>query len=272
MQTLDGRQLAQKLTTELIQRVKRLPFAPRLAIVQVGHDPTSERYVRAKITKAQEIGIKTLHVQVNSEISEKKLLDLVRKNSLSAEGLIVQLPLPSKVNSRRVLDAVPPWKDVDGLSSLNKKVIPATPRAILALLDYYGIKIANRTVVVVGQSLLVGSPVSDLCEKKGARVIRLDKNTGIAQAKLADILIVATGVASLIKAEHIKKGAVIIDVGINEVGVLPSFKKVVGDVDKKSVKHKAGALSPVPYGVGPVTILMLLTNLVELVEQAQEVR
>ncbi|XP_023226531.1 uncharacterized protein LOC111627194 [Centruroides sculpturatus] len=257
------------MTHELTQRVKRLPFAPRLTIIQVGQDPASNRYVRSKIAKANEIGIAATHVQTNASISQSQLLALVKKHALTSDGLIVQLPLPPGIDAKRVLDAVPTDQDVDGLSSFNRRVIPATPRAILALLDFYGVQLAGRCVVVVGQSRLVGRPVADLCEKKGAQVIRLDKTTGLGQAKLADILIVAAGVPGLIKAEHVKKGVVIIDVGINEIGTLDSLRKIAGDVDKKSVQSKAAAVSPVPYGVGPVTILALLTNLVELVKQAR---
>lgn len=268
MEILDGKKVAASLVEELKTRVKHLKKRPLLTIVQVGNLPASNKYVANKIAKAHEIGIKTKLVKLNETIDEQKLKSKVIKKSKRSTGLIVQLPLPYNIDKQDILNAIPYEKDVDGLSGGNPIITPATPKGIITLLKAYNISLKDKHVAVVGQSHLVGMPVSLLCEHEGAKkVSRYTKETGIKGTEKADILIVAAGEANLIKKENIKPGVVIIDVGINTIADKVAMTKIVGDVDKRSVGTLPSAISPVPGGVGPMTVISLMQNVVEAAER-----
>lgn len=180
----------------------------------------------------------------------------------------MQLPLPDQIDKQAILDVIPYEKDVDGLATGNNIITPATPKGIINLLKSYEVKIEGKHVAVVGQSKLVGKPVATLCEHEGAsQVDRYTKQTGIKGTEKADILIVAAGEANLIKKQNIKKGVVIIDVGINTIADKLAMTKIVGDVDRVSVGEIPSAISPVPGGVGPMTVISLMQNIIEAAER-----
>lgn len=268
MKILDGKALAAKKADELKIRVNNLGFTPIMRIIQVGDHPASNKYIKTKINKAFDLGIEGELLKIDDvTIPEKDLIEIVKAECEDVDGLIIQLPLPEHINKNKVLSAIPHDKDIDGLSRNNKIVIPATPRGIISLLEENGIEIKGKQVAVVGQSNLVGKPVSKLLEAKGGIVSTYTKETGIKGTENADILVVAAGEANLIKKENIKPGVVIIDVGINEIADENAMKKIVGDVDRESVGDLPSAISPVPGGVGPMTVISLFENLIDLLEE-----
>ncbi|VEU70143.1 bifunctional 5,10-methylenetetrahydrofolate dehydrogenase/5,10-methenyltetrahydrofolate cyclohydrolase [Mycoplasmopsis glycophila] len=274
MQILSGKELAreelQKLKQDLIDL--QLPRKPRLAIVQVGDNPASNKYVEQKRKKCEEVGIEVLIHKFNENISQDRLLKKMDVINEYADGIIIQLPLPTHIPKQVILDAVPYDKDVDGLSTKNefklyndtgqKHFVPATARAVLELMEHYKIDVQDKKVCVVGRSHLVGKPLAHIIKRMGANVATYDENTGIKGIENADILIVAIGVARYIKGENIKDGAVVIDVGTNLDGELT--KELYGDVDYETAKEKASAMTPVPGGVGPMTVVCLLKNLIDI--------
>lgn len=265
---LDGKVIAKQMTKELKRIIKTLSFTPKLSIIQVGDNPASNKYISYKLKKAQELKIITNLIKVKNTIAETSLIDLIKKSAQQCDGLIIQLPLPQHLNKQKVLNAVPFEKDIDGLAVGNNLIIPATPQAIIKLLFGYHFSFKHQVVAVIGQSSLVGKPTADLCEKLGAKqVLRIDKKTGLKTAIVADIVIVAIGKPKLIKAKHLKKNSIVIDVGINEIADENSMRKIVGDVDADDVKDVVKALSPVPGGVGPMTVVSLLKNLVDVCER-----
>lgn len=264
---LNGKVIAQKISHSLKNRVKNLDFFPKMTIIQVGDHPASNKYISYKLKQAQNLNIVANLIKVSQDIKETLLINLIQNAAKECDGLIIQLPLPTNFNQQKILNSVPFEKDIDGLRQGNKLMIPATPQAIINLLDAYHFPIKNQIVAVIGQSNLVGKPTSVLCEHLGAKqVLRFDQNTSLSQVKLADIVIVAIGKPKFIKAEHLKQGAVVVDVGINEIADANAMKKIVGDVDQENVKNYVKALSPVPGGVGPMTIVALLNNLVSKCE------
>lgn len=267
MKILDGKKLASEITQDLKSRAALLNKKPLLIIINVGDNPASQKYVSSKIKKATEIGIKAKEVKVSAKVSQEKLEKLVAKKSKKATGIIVQLPLPEHISKQKVLDLIPFEKDVDGLATNNNLVTPATPKGIMTLMKRYDVELKGKKVAVVGQSNLVGKPVADLCELEGAKVSRYTKETTIVGTEKADVLIVAAGQANLIKKENIKKGVVIIDVGINSIADESAMKKIVGDVDRDSVGELPNAISPVPGGVGPMTVISLMQNVIEAAER-----
>ncbi len=268
VEILDGKKVAASLAKELQQRVHMLKQKPLLIIIQVGDNPASNKYVANKLKKAAEIGIKSELVKIGENVGESALKKLVWKKAKRSTGVIVQLPIPEHINKQAVLDVIPFEKDVDGLASGNSLITPATPRGIINLLKAYNIEIKNKRVAVVGQSTLVGKPVARLCELEGASFVdRFTKESGIQGTEKADILIVAAGESNLIKKQNIKAGVVIIDVGINTIADKKAMSKIVGDVDRQSVGELPSAISPVPGGVGPMTVISLMQNIVEAAEK-----
>lgn len=259
--TLDGRVVRAARKQDLMEKVKqstlRLGREPKLVIIQVGNRPDSTLFIKAKKKFATEIGVKELHVELPEEVSEKDLISKIKEHNSdpSVDGIIVQLPLPEKINKKPVIDAISPEKDVDGLSS---KAIhtPATARGIGELLDYYHIDLSGKKVTVIGRSDLVGKPVAGLCRGRGAIVTVCHSETIDVpkETKDAEVIITATGVINLVNERHVSSGQVIIDVGIP------------GDVDKVAVGQvigESGAMSPVPGGVGQMTVLALFENLID---------
>jgi methylenetetrahydrofolate dehydrogenase (NADP+) / methenyltetrahydrofolate cyclohydrolase len=275
MQILDGKKLSEKLLSGLEKQVSLRKKKPVLAMVFVGNDPASKVYVRNKKFACEKVGIISKEIILSENISENKLVLEIEKlnRDQNITGIIVQLPLPKKIDKYRVLEAINPKKDADCLNHRNfgrflqvgeKKsvVIPATAIGIIKLLEEYKIPFSGRYAVVVGYSDIVGKPLTEMLLERGATVtVCHDKTKDIGKyTSQADVLAVATGVRGLIKGSMVKKGAVIVDAGIHR----DKNKKIYGDVDFTSVSRKASYITPVPGGVGPMTVAMLLWNTVRL--------
>lgn len=268
---LDGKKVSSNLKDELKIKVEELKskynVTPKLSIVLVGANPASLVYVKNKVKACEYTGITPDLINVSEEISEEDLLNLVDKLNKddSIHGIIVQLPLPKHINEQKVIDAICKEKDVDGFGIENKGRLfcgldclhSATPEGIMTLLDAYNIPIQGKHAVVVGRSNIVGKPIAMLLLSKNATVtIAHSKTTDLGSiTKLADILVVAIGKAKFITEDMVKEGAVVIDVGINRVE-----GKLYGDVDFENVAPKTSYITPVPGGVGPLTIASLLKN------------
>ena len=274
---IDGRIVRDSIILDLKERFSTLLHVPTLAIIQVGDRPDSTAFIRAKKSFAQKIGVNETHIKVDETISEKELVAIIKRcnKDASIHGIIVQLPLPLHIERDTIIDAIDPHKDADGLTAINTKrwlegredgVMPATARGIRELFHYYKIDLFGKPVTVVGRSMLVGKPIAAMCLNENATVtVCHSKTPNLAEETTkADILIVAAGKPNLIQAQHVKKGAVVIDVGITRV----TADSLTGDVDFDSVKEVAGAMSPVPGGVGPMTVCALFENLFDLCKAA----
>lgn len=271
---INGKNIAEKLKEELAGSVKELKkkgMTPGLAVIIVGEDPASQIYVRNKQRAAEAVGIYSEVHTLAKDTTEEDLTGLVQRlnDDGKIHGILVQLPLPKHINEHSVIERIDPRKDVDcfhqenvgKLMIGNEGFLPCTPSAVVELLDRSGVKISGRNVTIVGRSNIVGKPLSIMMLGKDATVtVAHSKTRDLKDACLsADILISAAGRPGLIKKDMIKSNAVVIDVGINR---LPDGK-IVGDVDFAEVSQVAGAITPVPGGVGPMTIAMLLRNTVE---------
>ena len=268
---IDGKRIAAELREEVRQRVQQLREkagkAPGLAVILVGDDPASATYVRSKTKACQEAGILSRRLTPPGDVSQSDLLCIVRElnRDPAIHGILVQLPLPKHLDERAVLESVDPAKDVDGITfaSIGRLVenqplfVPCTPAGILELLDREEIAIQGRRAVVVGRSELVGKPVSFLLLHRHATVTICHSHTAdlASETRRADILVAAVGKPRMITGDMIKPGAVVIDVGINRIG-----DTLVGDVEFESAVQVASAITPVPGGVGPTTVAMLLKN------------
>lgn len=258
---LDGRVVASKIATKLKRQIAGASKPPTLAIIQVGDLPASNVYIKRKIKFAEGIGAKVKHLKFAKNISAALLLGEVMKLNVDSNihGIIVQLPLPAKLDAQAIIETIDPRKDVDGLR-LGSDYTPATARGVMALLDYYEIPLAGQKAVVVGRSALVGKPIALALLAANATVTichRQTKNLA-AETSQADVLIVAAGAPKLIREKHVQKGQVIIDVGLTATP-----KGLLGDVDRERVENLARAISPVPGGVGPMTVASLFLNLWE---------
>ncbi len=266
---LDGKMLSQSIAAKLRQAIKKRGKIPTLAIIQVGDVRASTAFINRKKAFGEQIGARVLHRQFPARATERQVLDVIKNynEDRTVHGIIVQLPLPSHLDKTRIIEAIDPQKDVDGLTSANMKlllegkpgIVPATTRGILTLLDHYHLPLAGKRVVIIGRSTLVGKPTAIAFLNHHATVTLCHRQTrNLAQiTKTADILIVAAGHAKLITPRHVSPKQIIIDVGIN-----PQTKGVIGDVDPR-VRTLVRAISPVPSGVGPMTIASLFQNLVE---------
>jgi methylenetetrahydrofolate dehydrogenase (NADP+) / methenyltetrahydrofolate cyclohydrolase len=270
-QILDGKSLAAATRAALKHKVEALVqrgVRPGLTVIIAGDDPASKVYGRNKTLAAAEIGVRSEVLEYKNDVSESELLDRVARLNANREvhGILVQLPLPRHIDSARVLETIAPAKDVDGFHEANlgalmagrPGVVPCTPLGCMRLIEHAGMQIAGRHAVVIGRSNIVGKPVAMLLLQKDATVTICHSKTPSIEAitKQADILVAAVGRAKLVTARMVKPGACVIDVGINR---LPDGK-LAGDVDYDSVKEVAGWITPVPGGVGPMTIAMLLEN------------
>lgn len=271
MQILDGSKLAKHIRNELKKEIEPLNAKPKLCVLLVGEDPASEIYVNYKRKACAEVGIDSEVHQASSDSTEEELFAIINEWNLdpSVNGILVQLPLPSHLDEFSVLDRIHPSKDVDCLTPYNQGlmalgtelVAPCTPSGILDLLAYNQINPAGKDVVVIGRSKIVGKPMALMLLNENASVSVCHSKTKDLKAytQKADIIIVATGQPHLIGAEHVKEGAVVIDVGIHR-----GEDGLMGDVDFDEVKDIASHLSPVPGGVGPMTIASLLKNTLAL--------
>jgi len=274
---IDGKAVAEKITEELKQKISRMTKKPHLAVIQVGNNPASSIYVNLKRKKAEEVGIKSTVINLDDKISEQELINEINKlnNNSEVHAILVQLPLPAHISSDNIIKTILPEKDVDGFTAQNSgdllngitpNVYPCTPKGVLRLLKEYNINISGKHAVIVGRSNIVGKPVAIMLLNKNATVtICHSKTKNLKEITAqADILISAVG-KKIIYKDMVKQGAVVIDVGI--------FKddngKTTGDVDFENVKDIASYITPVPKGVGPMTIASLMENTLELFEKQQ---
>ena len=270
-QLIDGKVVAKAVKEEVRNRVEALKargIRPGLATVLVGDDPASHVYVRNKQRTCEDLGMYTVGHELPATTSQEDLLALVQRlnHDPAIHGILVQLPLPKPLRSEPILNALSPDKDIDGLHPFNMgklmmgepRFVPCTPAGVIAMLDYYKLPIEGKMAVVVGRSNLVGKPVALLLMHRHATVTICHSKTVDLPAvcRRADILVAAMGKARFVRAEMVKDGAVVIDVGINR----EADGKLVGDVDFEAVAAKASWITPVPGGVGPMTIAMLMRN------------
>jgi len=286
---IDGKQIAQDIRAELkeeVARLKKQGIVPGLGVVLVGDDPASKSYVTAKERACEEIGIHSDDNHLPAKTSQKELIGLVQKMNKDPKinGILVQLPLPKGLNEAEVLLTIDPDKDVDGFHPMNvgkmvvgeKAFLPCTPHGVVQLLARSGVKIEGAYVVVVGRSNIVGKPVANMLlqKKENANATVTICHTRTKDigyfTRQADIIIAAAGRPNTITADMVKEGAAVIDVGVNRIDdpTRKSGFRLVGDVDFEAVKEKAGLITPVPGGVGPMTITMLLYNTVESAKRA----
>ncbi|OHA18777.1 MAG: hypothetical protein A2664_04695 [Candidatus Taylorbacteria bacterium RIFCSPHIGHO2_01_FULL_46_22b] len=278
---LDGKKVRDQRVPELRREIRELGFAPVLGIVQIGRLERSEAYVIQKIRFGELIGARIEQVRLSADVSTEDVLFEIRRLNAdpAVNGVIIQLPLPQGIDRRVVIEAIDPTKDVDGLTARNLKsllendhqgFLPATTKGVLSLLRHYEVPIEGREVVVVGRSLLVGKSTALAFLNENATVTICHRFTRDLPevTKRGDILVVATGSPLLITPEHVHKGQVVVDVGINvsnkeSLAEEISAPKLIGDVDFVRVKDQVLAISPVPGGVGPMTVLSLFENLIE---------
>lgn len=292
-QILDGKALNEKIAEELTAQVAKLDPKPKLAIIQVGDVAESNAYIGRKIKFGEKIGAAVEHIKFPETVSQKELIDelLTMNDEPSIHGIIVQLPIPKHLDKDAVIDSIDPKKDVDGQTAVNLKhlwegkkdgFIPATTKGVITILDHYKIPIDRQNVVVIGRSSLVGKPTALAFLMRDATVTICHKATKNlpAYTKAADIIAVAAGKPNLLGKEHVVRGQTVIDIGINAVengdedsplGVSGevSPRKLVGDVNFSEVEPIVKAITPVPGGVGPMTVASLFQNLLEAYKRQQ---
>ena len=265
---LDGKKVAESVLCNLAQKIKDNDLSPKLSIILVGNNPESEIYTRIKKKRSKEIGIDAEIFKFNANIAEPELIDNVKNLSKSSNGVIVQLPLPNHINTQKILDCVDAEKDVDGLTVTNQglnsrgeeTLSPATPKGVIRILDEYNIPLKGKKVTIINRSNLVGKPLASMLINRRATVtvchsatLNLKEHTS-----QADIIITAVGIPNFIKEDLVKEGSVIIDVGTSK-----QDNRITGDVDYELVSQKAAYITPVPGGVGPMTVAMLLENVIQ---------
>jgi len=287
-QILDGNAAAREVEEEVAAAIRRLDFAPSLVAVRVGNDPASEVYVRSKARKARQLGIRGNELLLPETLTEGELLARVQllNDDPEVDGILVQLPLPEQIHPSAILDAIDPAKDVDGFHPVNvgrlhlgrTTLAPCTPAGVIRLLDRAGVRIEGSHAVIIGRSDIVGKPMAALLLQRNATVTVAHSRTSdlAAITREADILIAAVGKPLLVRREMVKQGCVVVDVGMNRVDnsfasslshdpeKLSALRKngtvLVGDVDFARVREVASLITPVPGGVGPMTIAMLMKN------------
>lgn len=272
---IDGKQVAENLTNNLEKEVSKFNVKPHLVVIQVGDNTASSIYVNLKKKKAEQIGIKSTVINYPDNISEEELIKKLQtlNSDTSVNAILVQLPLPKHINADNIINVISPQKDVDGftaentgnlLNGITPKSYPCTPKGIIKLLDTYNIDVSGKSAVIVGRSNIVGKPVAVMLLNRNATVTICHSRTKNLSdiTKNADILISAVG-KKMIFADMVKKGAVVIDVGIFK----DENNKTTGDVDFENVKEVASYITPVPKGVGPMTIACLMENTIELFKQ-----
>ena len=292
---LSGKEISEAIKAEVRTRIEGLSFKPCLAVVRVGEDPASAVYVASKVRTSEELGMRSEHIHLSPEISQAELLQVVTKLNLDPEidGILVQLPLPKHIDESAVIEAIDPEKDVDGFHPVNvgrlslgqDSLVPCTPAGVIEILKRSEIPIAGRHAVIVGRSNIVGKPMAMLLLRENATVTICHSRTADLPAitRQADILVAAIGRAGFIRGEHIRDGATVIDVGINSVSDISLVNELfdgddlakrlatiekrgatlVGDVSPTDALAKAENFTPVPGGVGLLTVAMLMKNTVE---------
>lgn len=278
---LDGRLISASIREQLTKEVEGLKekgIIPGLAVILVGDDPASHTYVKNKEKTCKQLGMYSQVIQYPATLSETDLIEKIKELNEDDEihGILVQLPLPKHINEKAIIEAISPLKDVDGFHPINigrmmtkqDALLPCTPFGILKMVKQTGIDISGKHVVVIGRSNIVGKPVGQLFLNEDATVTYCHSKTNHLQTytKQADILIAAVGIAKMIKADDVKDGAIVIDVGMNR----DENGKLCGDVDFDEVAPKASYITPVPGGVGPMTIAMLMYNTVKSAKMANK--
>lgn len=270
MNIIDGKAISKKVKEQVKQEVKRLPEKPCLLVILVGNDQASQIYVASKEKACKAVGIEARTIVLDENIPQKELISHIKEanNDKTVNGILVQMPLPKHMNALDVVEAIDPKKDVDGLHAINqgrlmlneKGIIPATPKGIMRLLSEYCVELEGKNAIVIGRSMLVGKPIGMLLLQKNATVIYAHSKTkNLKELCLqSDIIVSAVGKPKMITEDMVKEGAIVIDVGINRV-----LGTIVGDVDYLQVAPKTSRITPVPGGVGPMTIACLLENVVE---------
>ena len=288
MKTIDGKLLAARLREEIKSGVETLKqekgVTPGLAVILVGNNPASVSYVTAKEKACAEAGMASREIRLPEGTKAKELVDTIRSlnSDPSIHGILVQLPLPKHISEKEVIDAISPDKDVDGFTPVNvgrmmigeKCFLPCTPHGIIKLIEFAGMDIAGKHAVVIGRSNIVGKPVAALLARRETNATVTLCHTGTPDVarftREADIVVVATGRPGTLTGDMLKKGAVVIDVGVNRIEdpSKPKGFRLVGDADFESCSAVASAITPVPGGVGPMTITMLLWNTLESARRA----
>ena len=284
VELIDGKQLAKQLNEETATRVaalKKRGITPGIAVILVGDDPASAIYTRNKHRKAEKLGMKSVLKTFPADASQEEVMACVQElnNDPSIHAILVQSPLPKHFDEKALDNAIIPEKDVDGFHPYNvgrlynddpdkRYPVSCTPRGVLKMLDHYNVDLDGKDVVVMGRSILVGKPMQSLLQNRNATVTMLSAHTKDDEFYMrhADILIVAIGHPQFVKAQDVKEGAVVIDVGINRL----EDGSLCGDVDFENVKEKASLITPVPGGVGPMTIASLMAQTVDLAEWSEE--
>lgn len=271
---INGRDLAAQIREKMKQEIislKEKGIQPHLTVILVGEDPASKSYVAGKEKASEEVGIASEIIRLDTSTTEEQLLDQIMQlnENDAVHGILVQLPLPEHISEQAVIETIAPEKDVDGFHPINigrmmtgqKTYLPCTPYGIITMLKSRNIELAGKHAVVIGRSNIVGKPVGQLLLNENATVTYCHSRTKNLHefTTKADILVVAVGKPHVINAEHIKEGAAVIDVGVNRI----EDGSLTGDVDFESAKTKAGYITPVPQGVGPMTITMLLQNTIQ---------
>ena len=270
MTILDGKAYAQQIRQDLKNTIIHNKLTPSLCIINIGDDPASKVYVNNKVKACAEVGINCIVKHFDADVTELEVLSFIEtmNEDNNINGLMVQLPIPKHLNERNIINSIKPEKDVDGLTDINvgkllhkdpTALTPCTPLGIISLLKFYNIKLSGKHCVVVGRSNIVGKPLAQLLINEDATVTichsKTEKLKDITQT--ADIIIVAIGQPEFLTSDYIKEGAIVVDVGINRVD-----GKLVGDVDFEDVKAKCSFITPVPGGVGPMTVAALLCNVI----------
>lgn len=267
MVELKGKDLRDKLLISLKEQVKDVPTQLGLAVIQVGNDEASKVYVRQKEKLALEMGYKFIHKVFEGNVNQNDVINYIKElnNDDTIDGILVQMPLPKHLDTTLIQNTIDPNKDVDGLTFINAgklvqnmpSLAPCTPKGIIDILDEYEIPIEGKKVVVIGRSILVGKPIANMLTNRNASVSVCHSKTDDISfyTKNADIIVVAVGKAKYLKADMVKPNAVIIDVGINRID-----GKLIGDVDYENVSELASHITPVPGGVGPMTVYELMHN------------
>ncbi len=278
---IDGKALSKSIRADVKKQVETLSEkygkSPHLVVVLVGENPASETYVRMKHKACEKAGIRSTAINKDDSVSEEALLDLIRQlnDDDDVHGILVQLPLPDHIDANKVINTIEYKKDVDGFHPMNiaalqigtEGIVSATPKGIMTLLQHTGIDLEGKNAVIIGRSNIVGKPVAQLLLSKNATVTVTHSRTRNLKghAANADVLIAAVGRPKMVTADMVKEGATVIDVGVNRVE-----GKLIGDVDYENVKDKAAHITPVPGGVGPMTIASLLENTLECFETLEK--
>lgn len=276
MVLIDGKYVAENCKKNLEERIRRLDKTPGFAVIRIGEDEASKIYVRLKHKMSEELGINFTEFHLEENVTQEELLSLIQSlnNDEAVDGILLQSPIPYHLNILEAFRAISPEKDVDGFNPINVgKLVQkqecfaaCTPTGIMTMLKEYGINVEGKHCVVIGRSNIVGRPMAELLLNANATVTVCHSKTQNLKeiTKMADLVVVAIGKPKFITADMIKEGAIIIDVGINRV---EDSKKIVGDVDFEKVKEKCSYITPVPGGVGPMTIMTLMDNVVTACER-----